>query len=130
MRETRFLCLLGMAALLSAADAPLPDAGQEARARAMFAELRCVVCSGESVAESQAEVAEDIRREVRRRVAANEDDTTIKHYFVSRYGETVLMKPLFKPATYLLWFGPLIALSLGVAIIFAYYFSGRFGKKR
>lgn len=108
-----------------AADTPLPDAGQEARAKALFWELRCVVCAGESIAESTVPVAQDIRASVRQMVAEGKSDEEIKTLLVSRYTESVLMTPSFAPHTALLWLGPLIVLALGGAILFAYFSARR-----
>jgi cytochrome c-type biogenesis protein CcmH len=101
--------------------APLPSPPQEARARALFHELRCVVCEGESIADSNAAVAADMRRDVRRRIAAGESDGQIKAYLVSRYGDVILMRPPLKSATALLWFGPLIILALASLLAVSYF---------
>jgi cytochrome c-type biogenesis protein CcmH len=108
---------------------PLSDAAQEARARAVFAELRCVVCQGESIADSNAQVAVDMRREIRAQVAAGKKTDDIIYYFSKRYGDYVRMRPPLNATTALLWLGPpviLFTLFLGLCIFF--YFSSRKNK--
>lgn len=77
-------------------------------------ELRCLVCQNESLAGSRAELAMDLRREVRTLIKSGKSDAEIKEYLVSRYGDFVLYRPPVKPTTWLLWFGPLLLL-LGAA---------------
>ena len=90
---------------------PLPDAQQEARAKALFHAIRCVVCQSESVADSPADIAADIRRMIREQVAGGTSDGDIKAKLVSHYGDYILMKPPLNNATFLLWFGPLFVLA-------------------
>ena len=90
----------------------LPDPGIEARARGISAELRCVVCQNESIDESRADLARDIRRLVRERLAAGDSDAQVVAAVVARYGDFVLLRPPVKPATYALWFGPFVILLL------------------
>jgi len=87
----------------------------EARAVALQKELRCVVCQGESLDESAAPLAADLRRLIRAMIEKGQSDTQIERYLVARYGVFVLMRPPLDPETYLLWFGPLIALTIGGA---------------
>ena len=110
-----FLLLSGAA---QAAPAPgaLSNPAMEARARALQKELRCVVCQGESVDESNAPIAADIRKLIRERIAAGDSDSQIKDYLVSRYGDFVLMKPPLEPNTVLLWFGPAAVLLIGAGV--------------
>ncbi len=115
-------------ALLLIASAPLTE-HQEIRARALFHGLRCVVCEGQSVADSPAEVAVDIRNMVREHIAKGESDVQIKQQLVAVYGPRVLMRPVFSLSTAILWLAPLISIILGVVIIFAYYASARAGRK-
>jgi len=89
---------------------PLPDAQQELRAKALFHEIRCVVCQSESVADSPADIAADIRRMIREQVAKGASDSDIKASLVSHYGDYILMKPPLNNATFLLWFGPALVL--------------------
>jgi cytochrome c-type biogenesis protein CcmH len=103
---------LGLAAAEPAPppDRPLPDAAQEARAKALFADIRCVVCQHEAIADSPAGIASDMRRLVREEVAAGRTDAQIRGDLVRRYGDFVLFKPPVRAGTWLLWFGPLAAL--------------------
>ncbi len=102
------------------AEAPFLDPAQERRARALMSEIRCVVCQSQSIAESDAEIAADMRNLIRERLAAGDDDREILDYLVSRYGDFVLLKPPFKRATWVLWLGPfaIFALALGAGILF------------
>jgi len=99
-------------------DRPLPDAAQEARAKALFADIRCVVCQHEAIADSPAGIASDMRRLVREEVAAGRTDKQIRQDLVRRYGDFVLFKPPVRVGTWLLWFGPLAALlAVGAALL-------------
>jgi cytochrome c-type biogenesis protein CcmH len=99
-------------------DRPLPDAAQEARAKALFTDIRCVVCQHEAIADSPAGIASDMRRLVREEVAAGRTDAQIREDLVRRYGDFVLFKPPVRAGTWLLWFGPLAALlAVGVALL-------------
>lgn len=99
----------------------LKDPALEARARAISQELRCLVCQNQSIDDSSAPLARDLRLLVRDRLSAGDSDAQVIDYIVARYGEFVLMKPVFAPETWLLWLGPLIVLLLGVWILFAMY---------
>ncbi|MEW5787709.1 MAG: cytochrome c-type biogenesis protein [Pseudomonadota bacterium] len=79
-------------------------------------DLRCLVCQNESLAGSHAELAEDLRREIRTQMKAGKNDKEVVDYLTERYGDFVLYRPPFKPVTYLLWLGPLLFLGLGGAI--------------
>ncbi len=92
----------------------LSDPAMEARARAVSAELRCLVCQNESIDESHADLAHDIRVLVRERLSAGDTDAQATAAVVSRYGDFVLLRPPVKPATWLLWFGPVGLLALGL----------------
>ena len=113
-----FLLLSGIA-LASPAPESLPDPVQEAHARVLQKEFRCLVCQGESIDESNAPLAADLRRLIREHVARGESDDQIRHYLVVRYGEFILMKPQVEPATYALWLAPLLVLLVagGIAAI-------------
>ena len=101
-----------------APDRPLPDAAQEARAKALFADIRCVVCQHEAIADSPAGVAHDLRRLVREEIAAGRTDAEIKSDLVRRYGDFVLFKPPVREGTWLLWFGPgLLVAMVGVVLL-------------
>src|SRR6185437_773630 len=89
-----FAGLLCIAAAADPADR-LPDPAQEARARAIFADVRCLVCQNESIDDSEAELAGDLRRTIREQVKAGRSDAQIKRFLTDRYGEFVLMTPRF-----------------------------------
>ena len=82
----------------------------EQRLISIAEDLRCLVCQNESLAGSRADLANDLRREVRELIKAGKSDAEIKDFLVSRYGDFVLYKPPVKPTTWLLWFGPLLLL--------------------
>lgn len=94
-----------------APDRPLPDAAQEARAQALFDDIRCVVCQHEAIADSPAGIAADMRRLVREEIAAGLSDEQIRTDLVRRYGDFVLFTPPLRGATWLLWFGPFAVLA-------------------
>jgi cytochrome c-type biogenesis protein CcmH len=85
----------------------------EARLIGLAADLRCLVCQNESLAGSHAELAEDLRREIREQMRAGKSDQEVIAYLTDRYGDFVLYRPPFKPVTYLLWIGPLLFLAIG-----------------
>ena len=89
-----------------APDRPLADPAQEARAQALFDDIRCVVCQHETIADSPAVIAADMRQLVREQVAAGRTDGQIEQDLVRRYGDFVLFQPPVRLATWLLWFGP------------------------
>jgi len=91
----------------------LPDARLEARARAIGSELRCLVCQNQSIDDSDATLAGDLRVILRERLLAGDSDQQAKDYIVKRYGDFVLLDPPFKPQTLLLWLGPPLALAAG-----------------
>lgn len=95
----------------------LPNAAQEARARALFKELRCVVCQSESLDDSEADLARDMRRLVRGQIAAGRNDAEVRSYLVARYGEFVLLSPPSKPSTWALWFGPFVLFGIILSAI-------------
>jgi cytochrome c-type biogenesis protein CcmH len=97
--------------------APLADPVLEARAKSLQRELRCVVCQGQSIDESNAPLAADMRRLIREQITAGKSDDEIKGFLVARYGTFVLMRPPVTGDTYLLWFGPLLLLLLGAGAI-------------
>ena len=91
----------------------LADPALEARARALSKGLRCLVCQNESIDDSNATLAHDLRLLLRERIAAGDSDQQVQQFLVSRYGDFVLLRPPVEKATYLLWFGPPILLALG-----------------
>lgn len=113
--------LLGLAAGVSVAapvSAPenppiFTDPAEEQRYQRLIAELRCLVCQNQSLADSNAELAQDLRREVQRLMASGADDEQIIAFLTARYGEFVLYRPPLRPATLLLWFGPALLLATG-----------------
>ncbi len=102
-------------------DEILADPVQEARAREVSKELRCLVCQNQSIDDSDAELARDLRLLVRDRVTAGDSNEEVVDYVVSRYGDFVLLKPPFKASTYLLWLGPAVILAVGLAAIALFY---------
>ena len=118
MRAVLALLFVLFATSAEAAPAPdtLPDPAQEARARALQKELRCLVCQGESLDESNASLAVDLRRLIRARIKAGDSDEAIKNFLVSRYGDFILMQPPFETPTYALWLAPFGVLILGAGI--------------
>jgi cytochrome c-type biogenesis protein CcmH len=105
-------------------DEQLADPALEARARAISQELRCVVCQNQSIDESDAPLAHDLRLLLRERLAAGDTDAQAKGFIVQRYGDFVLLRPPLKPETWLLWFGPLGLLVAGGIGVF-FYLRGR-----
>ena len=95
-------------------DEVLDDRALETRARAISRELRCVVCQSESIDDSSAPLAKDLRLLVRERLLAGDDDKAVVDYVVARYGEYVLLKPRVTLSTLLLWGAPVLFLGLGV----------------
>ena len=96
------------------ANRQLPDAQQEAKAQNLMEELRCLVCQGQSIADSDAELAGDMRDLVRRRIAAGEQPAAIRSWLVERYGSWVSYKPTAEPAAWPLWLAPILLLIIGV----------------
>jgi cytochrome c-type biogenesis protein CcmH len=99
----------------------LPDPGLETRARTLSRELRCLVCQNESIDDSNADLARDLRRIVRERLVAGDSDGAVKQYLVARYGDFVLLEPPVKAKTYALWFGPAAVLVLGLIGVLAFF---------
>jgi len=92
----------------------------EQRLIAISEEMRCLVCQNESLAGSRAELAQDLRRELREQIRAGRSDEEIKQYMVSRYGDFVLYRPPVKPTTWLLWLGPFALLLVALALFVRY----------
>ena len=116
MRALFGLLLLALAGAAAAKEAaPLADdPAVEARLKIISKELRCLVCQNETLADSQADLAKDLRREVREKISQGLDDEQIKAYLTQRYGNFVLYRPPVNTTTVLLWFGPFLLL-LGAA---------------
>jgi cytochrome c-type biogenesis protein CcmH len=101
--------------------APLAaDEAVEKRLINIAEELRCLVCQNESLAGSHADLAEDLRREVRSLIKQGKSDQEVKDFLVSRYGDFVLYRPPVKPTTWLLWVGPFLFLIIGIAVLVTY----------
>lgn len=115
MKHLLFAALLALSAPVLAGEAA-PNAEDpviEQRMIKLAEELRCLVCQNESLAGSHAELAEDLRREIRAQMKAGKNDKEVIEYLTNRYGDFVLYQPPFKPVTYLLWLGPLLFLLIG-----------------
>ncbi|MCR5878869.1 cytochrome c-type biogenesis protein [Phenylobacterium sp. J367] len=122
MRRLRALLAAAAAVLcVAAASDPaerLADPAQEARAREIFREVRCMVCQNESIDDSDAELAQDLRRLVREQVSAGRTEDQIKAYLTDRYGEFVLLTPAFNAGNLALWIGPFLIVLLGAGLLF------------
>ena len=99
------------------ANRQLPDARQEARAQALMEELRCLVCQGQSIADSDAEIAGDMRDLVRRRIADGEKPAAIRSWLIQRYGSWISYRPTAEPAAWPLWLAPIALLGLGALLV-------------
>ncbi|MGB3723596.1 MAG: cytochrome c-type biogenesis protein [Pacificimonas sp.] len=99
--------------LTAAAEAPLPDPAQEAEAQALMYELRCLVCQSQSIADSDAEMAVDMRAVVRERIAAGQEPLEVRNYLIARYGDWVTFSPPKRGANLILWATPAILLLVG-----------------
>ena len=120
-RLAALLCLLvaiGPAAAVQP-DEMLKDPALEARARSLSAELRCMVCQNQSIDDSDADLAHDIRVLVRERIAAGDSDEAVIAFLVARYGDFILLKPPVNAGTILLWTIPFATLALGAAAVVA-----------
>ena len=123
MKRLLLILALAVAAAAGFAKEALPladDPVVEQRLIAITQDLRCLVCQNESLAASQAELAQDLRREVRELIRAGRSDDDIRSYLVARYGDFVLYKPPLKPKTWLLWGGPFALLLAAIAGFIAY----------
>jgi cytochrome c-type biogenesis protein CcmH len=92
------------------------DLALDTRLKSLETQLRCLVCQNQTLAESEAPLAEDLRKEVRELAVSGKSDDAIRSYLVARYGDFVLYKPPVKPTTYVLWFGPFLLLACGVLV--------------
>src|SRR5246127_5163273 len=115
---TCFLAALGFSATHAVLpDEVMSDPAKEARARNLSRELRCMVCQNQSIDDSEAPLARDLRLLVRERIAAGDTDAQVIEFLVARYGEFVLLKPKLNSHTWLLWFLPPLVLAGGVAAL-------------
>lgn len=120
MRTLAFAALLTLAAPALGQDysqEALPDPVQEAAAVELMDSLRCVVCQGQPISGSNADIAGDMRRIVRERIAAGETPEEVRAWLISRYGDFVSFKPVMQPSTLALWLVPLAALLFGVLLV-------------
>jgi len=102
----------------AAAAVTLVDPAQEARARSLENEIRCVQCENEPISQSTADIAADMRALVRERIAAGDSDAQIRDFFRQRYGDFVLFRPPWDARTWALWTAPLLLAGLGLACLF------------
>lgn len=124
---TRFAALLLFLAVPAMADSDLPparwaneqlpDPAREAEARALMEELRCLVCQGQSIADSDAELAGDMRAIVRQRIAAGESPAQVRAWLIQRYGNWVSYRPPVEPVTWPLWAAPILLLLAGAWLL-------------
>ena len=113
--------VVSLAGIMIAKEAqPAEDPQIEQRMRALTQQLRCLVCQNETLADSQADLAEDLRRQIREQMKAGKSDQEIIAFLTQRYGDFVLYKPPVKATTYLLWFGPFVLLLMGIAVLYRY----------
>lgn len=118
MRRALLAALLfALSALAAAQVIEFRDPAEEARFRALAAELRCVMCQNQSLADSNAPIAHDLRLEVLRLMRDGKSDAQIKQYLVARYTDFVLYRPQVTPTTWLLWFGPALGILVGAGVI-------------
>src|SRR5256714_6590617 len=108
------------AALLAKEAQSNEDPKIEQRMRALTEQLRCLVCQNETLADSRADLAEDLRKEIREQMKAGKSDQEIIAFLTQRYGDFVLYKPPVKATTYLLWFGPFVLLFAGTGVLYRY----------
>ena len=111
------LPVLGMAKEAQPASA---DPALEERVMNLSRELRCLVCQNETLADSRADLAEDLRNQIREQMKAGKSDKEIVAYLTQRYGKFILYNPPIDPTTYLLWFGPFVLLIAGLFVLFRY----------
>lgn len=107
------------------ANRQLPDPRQEAKAEALMAEVRCLVCQGQSIADSDAELAGDMRDLIRRRITAGEKPSAIRGWLVQRYGTWISYKPTDEPAAWPLWLAP-----FGLLLVGLWFVRRRIGQRR
>ena len=117
MRRLLLACVLALASAGACAIDALPfkDRHEERRFQMLVEELRCLVCQNQNLADSDAFLAKDLRREVFEMMRAGKSDTEIRDFLVARYGDFVLYRPPMKPVTWVLWFGPALIALAGLA---------------
>ncbi|KTC88682.1 cytochrome c-type biogenesis protein CcmH [Fluoribacter dumoffii] len=104
---------------------PLDSPQKEAQFQHLLKDLRCLVCQNQDLADSNAELAKDLRNQVYQMVKEGKSDTEISDYLTARYGDFILFNPPVKAVTFLLWFGPIVFLFLGFVIFWRTCFGGR-----
>lgn len=111
--------LLTLSGAVLAADTPatFTDAALAARYEALLSELRCMVCQNQTLQDSHADLAQDLRDEVRRLLEKGDTDSAIRDYLVARYGDFVLYRPPLKRSTWLLWLGPFVLLVIAIVVV-------------
>jgi cytochrome c-type biogenesis protein CcmH len=116
------LCVMSSfaAAQVRRAPAVMDDPALEERLKTLSHELRCLVCQNETLADSRADLAEDLRDEIRVQMKAGKSDKEIIAFLTERYGQFILYRPQVTPTTYLLWFGPFVLLLAGLLVLFRY----------
>ena len=114
------LLVLCFATVIAKEAQPSEDPKIEARMKALTEQLRCLVCQNETLADSHADLAEDLRKQIREQMKAGKSDQEILAYLTQRYGDFVLYRPPVKATTYLLWFGPFVLLIAGTAALYRY----------
>jgi cytochrome c-type biogenesis protein CcmH len=117
---TVLLILLPLTAPALGLETTITDTNQEQRAQLLFKEIRCIVCSGQSIADSRVELAKDLRAVIRTKILEGYNNQEILAYVSGRYGEGILMQPPFQTNTYLLWFSPILILFIGIIGIIVY----------
>jgi cytochrome c-type biogenesis protein CcmH len=120
VRKLLFGCLLMLSSALALANVALPVAADqvlEKHVMALSSELRCLVCQNQTIADSHADLAIDLRNQVREKLAQGMSDQAVVDYMVERYGDFVLYRPPFKATTWLLWCGPFLLMIGGVAFL-------------
>jgi cytochrome c-type biogenesis protein CcmH len=115
-----FLCFLPLVTVAREATPSAADPVLEARLMKLSKELRCLVCQNETLADSRADLANDLRGQIREQMKAGKTDKEIVAYLTSRYGKFILYNPPVDPTTYLLWFGPFILMIVGLVVLFRY----------
>jgi cytochrome c-type biogenesis protein CcmH len=115
-----FLALLAVPSTAKEAPLTADDPVLEKRLTALAAELRCLVCQNQSLADSNADLAVDLRNQIREQMRAGKSDAEIRAWMTQRYGDFVLYRPPVKSSTLLLWFGPFVLLVVAVGALFAY----------
>lgn len=114
------ICLTFLAVIAQEARPVAEDPELEKRVMNLSEELRCLVCQNETLADSRADLAVDLRREIREQMKAGKSDKEIIAFLTARYGDFVLYRPPVTPTTYLLWFGPFALLVIGLGVLYRY----------